>query len=298
MGRHDAVIQQVLAAAPTHNLVALLMTALLAYAAASAAAFQIRLPLALPAPRPNLDRIIDKCKPEPLGLVKTFNGALISGMKGAIDLAYDGRDIPRFYVLETIARVPYFSYLSCLHLYESLGMRGNARLMRVHYAEADNELHHLLIMEALGGSDAFLDRFVAQHLAFAYFWYCALMFVVHPRAAYHLSELVEEHAYATYDAFLNDNEESLKAQPVPEVARRYYEGGDIMRTILREEDNSHVKDPEAADQQRKRWEALGCLYDVFVRIRDDEAAHWDTLVRLVSYEDLDAPEGCEVPELA
>ena len=40
--------------------------------------------------------------------------------------------------------------------------------MRLHYAEADNELHHLLIMEALGGSEAFVDRFVTQHLAFVY----------------------------------------------------------------------------------------------------------------------------------
>ena len=40
------------------------------------------------------------------------------------------------------------------------------------------------------------------------------------------------------------------------------------------------------------------LYDVFVRIRDDEAAHWDTLNALVVYETLDVPEGCEVPELA
>jgi len=38
--------------------------------------------------------------------------------------------------------------------------------MRRHYAEADNELHHLLIMEALGGADRFADRFIAQHLAF------------------------------------------------------------------------------------------------------------------------------------
>ena len=30
------------------------------------------------------------------------------------------------------------------------------------------------------------------------------MYMVHPRAAYHLTELVEDHAYRTYDAFLAD----------------------------------------------------------------------------------------------
>ena len=198
-------------------------------------------------------------------------------------------------------------------------MRGNARLMRLHYAEADNELHHLLIMESLGGSAAFVyaargpgpraaspgahgaharacaarvlcsDRFVAQHLAFAYFWYCVAVYLVHPRAAYHLSELIEEHAYHTYDAFVTEHADVLRAQPVPEVARRYYEGGDALRDMLRDDD---------AGASSRRPATLRSLHDVFVRVRDDEAAHWDTLVRLVSYDSLDAPEGCEVTPTA
>ena len=53
-------------------------------------------------------------------------------------------------MLETVARVPYFAYLSVLHLRESLGERSAAMTaqMNQHYAEADNELHHLLIVEA------------------------------------------------------------------------------------------------------------------------------------------------------
>ena len=41
----------------------------------------------------------------------------------------------------------------------------------MHYAEADNELAHLLIMEELGGADAPADRGVAQGLALLYFWF-------------------------------------------------------------------------------------------------------------------------------
>ncbi len=40
--------------------------------------------------------------------------------------------------------------------------------------------------------------------------------------AYHLMELIEEHAFETYDAFLQSHGEELRAQPVPAVAKQYY----------------------------------------------------------------------------
>lgn len=111
------------------------------------------------------------------------------------------RDFARFYVLETVARVPYFAYLSVLHLRETLGERyqGMSERMRTHYAEADNELHHLLIMEELGGNRNVLDRWVAQSAAFVYYWYVVAIFMWNESAAYHLSELIEDHAYNTYN---------------------------------------------------------------------------------------------------
>jgi hypothetical protein len=39
-------------------------------------------------------------------------------------------------VLETVARIPYFAYISILHLYESLGFfRAGAELRKIHFAE-------------------------------------------------------------------------------------------------------------------------------------------------------------------
>ena len=101
-----------------------------------------------------------------------FNKWMINSVKGAIDVMYEGDDFARFYVLETVARVPYFAYLSVLHLQETFGARGPERTerMRVHYAEADNELHHLLIMEALGGNSSAVGRGVAHTMAFFYYW--------------------------------------------------------------------------------------------------------------------------------
>ena len=67
-----------------------------------------------------------------------------------INVVYANRPYPRFYVLETVARVPYFSYLSVLHLYETLGWWRKADWLKIHFSESWNELHHLLIMESLG----------------------------------------------------------------------------------------------------------------------------------------------------
>lgn len=83
---------------------------------------------------------------------------------------YGDRHYARFHALETIARVPYFAYTSVLHLYETLGWWRRADVMKIHFAESWNELHHLLIMEELGGNDRYLDRLVAQHLAVFYYF--------------------------------------------------------------------------------------------------------------------------------
>lgn len=49
----------------------------------------------------------------------------------------------RFWVLETVARIPYMAYISILHLYETIGFwRAGAELRKVHFAEEWNEMHH------------------------------------------------------------------------------------------------------------------------------------------------------------
>lgn len=145
-----------------------------------------------------------------------------------LDAVYEGRPIQRFWVLETVARIPYFSYISMLHLYESLGWwRAAARLRGVHFAEEWNELHHLMIMESLGGDRLWIDRFLAQHAAFFYYWLCVGLFAASPAAAYSFGELVEAHAADTYTQFFEENEELLRQLPSPLVAVQYYKGQDL-----------------------------------------------------------------------
>ncbi|GMI00486.1 hypothetical protein TrST_g13385 [Triparma strigata] len=218
----------------------------------------------------------------------TLNKTIIDTVYDIICFVYKDKDYPRFFVLETVARVPYFAYLSVLHLRETFGDRSGGERMRTHYAEADNELHHLLIMESLGGNDSIIDRTIAQSMAFGYYWYVILVYFVSEQAAYHLSELIEDHAFNTYDGFLKKNEAKLKTLPVPDIARKYYE-----------EDNPFLFDlfctvpetDEETGQFSKRRPKLNSLYDVFVNVRNDEREHWKTLCNLVQYEDMKGPPG-------
>ena len=67
-----------------------------------------------------------------------------------IDYLYRGRHFQRFWVLEEIARAPYFAFLSVLHLRESLGLRGqwHIYLMKEHFEQSVNETEHLEYMES------------------------------------------------------------------------------------------------------------------------------------------------------
>ncbi len=56
--------------------------------------------------------------------MKQLNTWILNLTVAIIDYLYRGRDIQRFWVLEEIARAPYFAFLSVLHLIESLGLRG------------------------------------------------------------------------------------------------------------------------------------------------------------------------------
>lgn len=197
-----------------------------------------------------------------------------------LDVIYAKRPIQRFWFLETVARMPYFSYISMLHLYESLGWwRAGAELRKVHFAEEWNELHHLQIMESLGGDQLWIDRFLAQHAAVFYYWVIILFFVLSPSLAYNFSELVEGHATDTYAEFVESNAEKLKALPPPLVALEYYTRGDLYMF-----DSFQTSAHARATPRRPSCKTL---YDVFSNIRDDEAEHVKTMKACQDYSIVD-----------
>jgi len=185
-----------------------------------------------------------------------------------IDTLFEDRPLPRFWFLETVARMPYFSYISMLHLYESLGWwRRSAEIKRVHFAEEWNEFHHLLIMEALGGDQRWSDRFFAQHAAVFYYWVLVVMWLLSPSIAYNFSALIEAHAVDTYGEFRDANEALLKQLPPPQIALQYYCGEDLY----------YFDEFQTARSKGSRRPKVQNLYDVFANIADDEAEHVNTM---------------------
>lgn len=186
-----------------------------------------------------------------------------------LDVIFKDRPIQRFWFLETVARMPYFSYISMLHLYETLGWwRVGAEVRKVHFAEEWNEMHHLKIMESLGGDLEWRDRFFGQHAAFFYYWILNLMFLISPKVAYNFSELIEMHAVDTYGQFVDENEKLLRKLPPPPVAVEYYESEDLYM----------YDDFQTSQLPETRRPKINSLYDVFSAIAGDEYEHVKTMI--------------------
>lgn len=202
---------------------------------------------------------------------------LASLLEFILTIFYQNRLYARFYVLETVARVPYFAYLSVLFLFESLGRWRKGERLKIHFAQSWNELHHLRIIQALGGDRYWIDRFIAGIGVLVYYWILVFVYMVARRKAYYFTQVVEEHAYHTYDTFLKEHEAELRATPAPQVAIDYYCNGDL-----------YLFDQfQSADQSPNRRPKINNLYDVFVAIRDDELEHVKTME---SCAESDAPE--------
>jgi len=146
-------------------------------------------------------------------MMKKFNTVVLDITVAILDFLYQGRDYPRFWVLEEIARAPYFAFLSVLHFRESMGLRGpeHIDLMIQHFEQSVNETAHLEYMESRGGNAYFIDRFVAKHLVLIYYWVNVVYYWVAPKSAYHLSYEVEVHAATTYAKHLalNGHDEKI-----------------------------------------------------------------------------------------
>ena len=136
--------------------------------------------------------------------MKRLNQFTLDLTVAILDFLYRGRDYPRFWVLEEIARAPYFAFLSVLHFRESMGLRGpeHLYLMKQHFEQSVNETEHLEYMESRGGNTYFIDRFVAKHLVLIYYWVNVVYYWLAPVSAYHLSYEVEIHAAETYAKYL------------------------------------------------------------------------------------------------
>ena len=136
----------------------------------------------------------------PYTCMKKFNTLVLDVTIYILDFLYRGREFQRFWVLEVIARAPYFSFISVLHFRESLGLRGEDHiyLMKEHFYQALNETEHLEEMELREGNKYWIDRFFAKHLVLLYYWIMVGYYLLSPKNAYDINMKIEKHAYETY----------------------------------------------------------------------------------------------------
>jgi len=157
--------------------------------------------------------------------MKTFNTVTLNITVAILDFLYRGQDIQRFWVLETIARAPYFAFLSVLHFKESLGLRTQSHfhLMKEHFAQTVNETEHLVEMERRGGADRWVDRFFAYHLVLVYYWIMVVYYLIDPVSAYHLNAEVELHATMTYAKYLTNHDDKKIVDIMNDEVHHYQE---------------------------------------------------------------------------
>ena len=168
-------------------------------------------------------------------MLRAFNTIVLSVTVAIIDFLDRGRDFQRFWVLEEIARAPYFAFLSVLHFRESMGLRGpdHIYLMEEHFGQTLNETEHLEHMESRGGNAYWIDRAFAKHLVLIYYWIMVVYYGLFPVSAYDLNERVEWHAAHTYEEYLT----------------RYPNDEDIIR--IRDDEINHAQELSKAMEMIK-----------------------------------------------
>ena len=128
-----------------------------------------------------------------------------------------------------------------------------------------------------------MDRFVAQHIAFFYYWLVIAVYMASPAIAYDLNKHVEQHAFNTYDEFLQSHGEELKLLPAPQVAIDYYQDGDLALFDAFQNDAFDMTRKEKNNggiAPQPRRPVVNNLYDVFFNIRADEGEHAITMGKL------------------
>jgi len=148
--------------------------------------------------------------------MKKLNSLILNSTVNFLDFLYSGRSLQRFWVLEVIARSPYFAFLSVLHFKESLGIKNEKTmiLMKEHFYQAINETEHLKEMEKRGGDKFWIDRFLARHLVLVYYWIMVIYYFCSPTNAYDVNIKIEEHAFNTYTKYLKTHPDDQKIKEI------------------------------------------------------------------------------------
>lgn len=177
--------------------------------------------------------------------------------------------LPKFRVLEVVARVPYFAwehvgYVAITHTHQrprlARDIHDEVKTVR---AQQDNEFFHLLILEELlqrrdTPLSGFRDRVLPQVIAAVYYYVSWLLYVVRPRWSHELNAQFEDHAEHEYMRYVADHPELDEEPWVSEFRDDYGHHstvGDLLRQIALDE--RHHKDASLARLDTARFGSAG-----------------------------------------
>lgn len=139
----------------------------------------------------------------------------------------------KFYAIEIIARIPYQSWELWSYIVQTLYFSQEQKTIELgeltHFSRVaqDNETMHVVVIGTiLQKQHSFLMLAFPFVLSFVYFQASFLLHLLSRTWAYELNFLFEEHAYKTYDAFLQQEGEKLKEAPLHSAYLAWY-GRDV-----------------------------------------------------------------------
>jgi ubiquinol oxidase len=187
-----------------------------------------------------------------------------------LDLVYgEERTLSKFKVLELTARVPYqaweqVAYVAMTHVHEHVDF---ARRIYDRVAESraqqDNEQWHLLIINELLAREGvpegrFKFYWLPQALAFLYYQWSWLLFVIRPTSSYKLNADFEDHAEHEYMSLVAEHPDWENTPFESKFAADYGQFdslADLFRQIGHDEHVHKLESLHKIDEARFRFEA-------------------------------------------
>jgi len=180
---------------------------------------------------------------------RLHSNLILKSMYVTFDLVYGAkRTLPKFMVLEILARYPYWAWetgsykrLSRLFSRTQAPTSDEVELLMHHIdmgREAqDNEQYHMLLLADIirqqgGRLGWFKHFFVPRILAFVYLFLTKTMYFIKPESSFAMNAAFESHAEGQYMLLAKENPQ-WEEEPVESVYFKYYPKQRSLRDLLR-----------------------------------------------------------------
>lgn len=138
----------------------------------------------------------------------------------------------KFRAVEVIARVPYHSWAAAAFTLMTMFYTDEKRAIKLSTIKdysifaSDNETMHVVVISTLtrreGRAGFIRFTLIPMLFAFFYFWMSYVLYFIKPRWSLETNYLFEQHAFDSYQRFLDTKGEELKHKPVESEYLNWY----------------------------------------------------------------------------